>query len=132
MTMKIVRSKEEFIEVAAKELFEDMRDTLHDLDKQASEAGVDDPQILMGLTIALATSMASYAAYITAGLYWSAGADDETVAGAMTALEADVIDAMKDGVTRALRVSDGIKKDTAKAQADTDALLKKVVKTWKN
>jgi hypothetical protein len=132
MTMKIVRSKEEFIDVASKELFDDMRHTMHDLDEQATAAGLDDPEILLQMTANIAMFAASYAAYIMAGLYMSAEKSDLIVAKGLAALEEDIRDAMQGGVKLAIRNVEAAKRMTKQAEADTDALLKKVVKTWKN
>ena len=132
MTMKIVRSKEEFIDVASKEIFDDMRNTIHDLDDQATSAGLDDPDILLQMSSNIAMYAASYAAYLMAGLYMSADKSDHVVAEGVAALEEDIRDAMSGGVKLAIRNVEAAKKVTAQAQADTDALLKKVVKTWKN
>jgi hypothetical protein len=132
MTMKIVRSKEEFIDVASKEIFDDMRNTIHDLDDQATSAGLDDPDILLQISSNIAMYAASYAAYLMAGLYMSADKSDMVVAEGIAALEEDIRDAMSGGVKLAIRNIIAAKKATAQAEADTDALLKKVVKTWKN
>jgi hypothetical protein len=132
MTMKIVRSKEEFIDVASKELFDDMRHTMHDLDDQATSAGLDDPDILLQMSANIAMYAASYAAYLMAGLYMSADKSDLVVAEGVAALEEDIRDAMSGGVKLAIRNIIAAKKVTAQAEADTDALLKKVVKTWKS
>lgn len=132
MTMKIVRSKEEFIDVASKEIFDDMRNTIHDLDDQATSAGLDDPDILLQMSSNIAMYAASYAAYLMAGLYMSADKSDHVVAEGVAALEEDIRDAMSGGVKLAIRNVEAAKKVTAQAQAVTDALLKKVVKTWKN
>jgi hypothetical protein len=132
MTMKIVRSKEEFIDVASKEIFDDMRNTIHDLDDQATSAGLDDPEILLQMSSNIAMYAASYAAYLMAGLYMSADKSDLVVAEGVAALEEDIRDAMSGGVKLAIRNIIAAKKATAQAEADTDALLKKVVKTWKN
>jgi len=132
MTMKIVHSKEEFIDVASKEIFDDMRNTIHDLDDQATSAGLDDPDILLRMSANIAMYAASYAAYLMAGLYMSADKSDLVVAEGVAALEEDIRDAMSGGVKLAIRNIIAAKKVTAQAEADTDALLKKVVKTWKN
>jgi hypothetical protein len=132
MTMKIVRSKEEFIDVASKEIFDDMRNTIHDLDDQATSAGLDDPDILLQISSNIAMYAASYAAYLMAGLYMSADKSDLVVAEGVAALEEDIRDAMSGGVKLAIRNIIAAKKVTAQAEADTDALLKKVVKTWKS
>jgi hypothetical protein len=132
MTMKIVRSKEEFIDVASKEIFDDMRNTIHDLDDQATSAGLDDPDILLQMSANIAMYAASYAAYLMAGLYMSADKSDLVVAEGVAALEEDIRDAMSGGVKLAIRNVEAARKITAKAEADADALLKKVVKTWKS
>ena len=132
MTMKIVRSKEEFIDVASKEVFDDMRNTIHDLDDQATSAGLDDPDILLRMSANIAMYAASYAAYLMAGLYMSADKSDLVVAEGVATLEEDIQNAMAGGVKLAIRNIIAAKKATAQAEADTDALLKKVVKTWKN
>jgi hypothetical protein len=132
MTMKIVRSKEEFIDVASKEVFDDMRNTIHDLDDQATSAGLDDPDILLRMSANIAMYAASYAAYLMAGLYMSADKSDLVVAEGVATLEEDIQNAMAGGVKLAIRNIIAAKKVTAQAEADTDALLKKVVKTWKN
>jgi hypothetical protein len=132
MTMKIVRSKEEFIAVASEALFNDLRDQLHDLDNQAADAGMDDPDLLLLLGAKLAAGVAAYTAYLTAGMYLAAGKGDKVVAGALAALEDDIRGAMGEGMKLAIKNVAKAMKDTEKAQADTDALLKKVVKTWKN
>ena len=132
MTMKIVRSKEEFIDVASKEIFDDMRNTIHDLDDQATSAGLDDPDILLRMSANIAMYAASYAAYLMAGLYMSADKSDHVVAEGVAALEEDIQNAMAGGVKLAIRNVEAARKITAKAEADADALLKKVVKTWKS
>jgi hypothetical protein len=132
MTMKIVRSKEEFIDVASKELFDDLRQNMHDLDEQATAAGLDDAEILLQMSANIAMFAASYAAYLMAGLYMTAEKSDLIVAKGLAALEEDIKDAMQGGVKLAIRNVAAAKKMTAQAEADTDALLKKVVKTWKN
>ena len=132
MTMKIVRSKEEFIDVASKEIFDDMRNTIHDLDDQATSAGLDDPDILLQMSSNIAMYAASYAAYLMAGLYMSADKSDLVVAEGVATLEEDIQNAMAGGVKLAIRNVEAARKITAKAEADADALLKKVVKTWKN
>jgi hypothetical protein len=132
MTMKIVRSKEEFIDVASKELFDDMRGAMHDLDDQATSAGLDDTDILLQMSSNIAMYAASYAAYLMAGLYMSADKSDHVVAEGVAALEEDIQNAMAGGVKLAIRNVEAARKITAKAEADADALLKKVVKTWKN
>jgi hypothetical protein len=132
MTMKIVRSKEEFIDVASKEIFDDMRNTIHDLDDQATSAGLDDPDILLRMSANIAMYAASYAAYLMAGLYMSADKSDLVVAEGVATLEKDIQNAMAGGVKLAIRNVEAARKITAKAEADADALLKKVVKTWKN
>jgi hypothetical protein len=132
MTMKIVRSKEEFIDVASKEIFDDMRNTIHDLDDQATSAGLEDPDILLQMSANIAMYAASYAAYLMAGLYMSADKSDHVVAEGVAALEEDIQNAMAGGVKLAIRNVEAARKITAKAEADADALLKKVVKTWKS
>ena len=132
MTMKIVRSKEEFIDVASQELFDNMRDALHDIDDQATSAGLEDPDILLQMSANIAMYAASYAAYLMAGLYMSADKSDLVVAEGVAALEEDIRDAMSGGVKLAIRNVEAARKITAKAEADADALLKKVVKTWKS
>jgi hypothetical protein len=62
----------------------------------------------------------------------SADKSDLVVAEGVAALEEDIRDAMSGGVKLAIRNIIAAKKVTAQAEADTDALLKKVVKTWKN
>ena len=132
MTMKIVKSKEEFIAVASEAIFDDVRGQLHDLDEQATAAGIDDAEILMMMSAKVATAVAAYAAYIIAGLYLVTNSDDKTVAGAVAALENDIQGAMSAGVKLAIRNVEKAKKATADAERDTEALLKKAVKSWKN
>jgi hypothetical protein len=67
-----------------------------------------------------------------AGLYMSADKSDLVVAEGVATLEEDIQNAMAGGVKLAVRNISAAKKATAQAEADTDALLKKVVKTWKN
>ena len=62
----------------------------------------------------------------------AADKSDLVVAEGIAALEEDIRDAMSGGVKLAIRNISAAKKATAQAEADTDALLKKVVKTWKN
>jgi len=132
MTMKIVRSKEEFIAVASEALFNDLREQLHDLDDQATSAGMDDADLLLLLGAKVTSGIAAYTAYLTAGMYLSAGKGDMVVAGAIAALEADMRVAMGEGLKLAVKNVEKAKKDTAAAEEATEALLKKVVKTWKN
>ena len=132
MTMKIVRSKEEFIAVASEALFNDLREQLHDLDDQATSAGMDDADLLLLLGAKVTSGIAAYTAYLTAGMYLASGKGDMVVAGAIAALEADMRVAMGEGLKLAIRNVEKAKKDTAAAEKATEALLKKVVKTWKN
>jgi L-ribulose-5-phosphate 3-epimerase UlaE len=132
MTMKIVKSKEEFISVASEAIFDDVRAQLHDLDDQATAAGVDDPEILMMMSAKIATAVAAYAAYISAGMYLAVGSSDKIVACAVAALENDIEAAMKAGVRLAMKNIEKAKKDTAAAEEATEALLKKAVKSWKS
>lgn len=132
MTMKIVKSKEEFIAVASEAIFDDVRGQLHDLDEQATAAGIDDAEILMMMSAKVATAVAAYAAYIIAGLYLATDSDDKIVAGAVAALENDIEGAMSAGVKLAMRNVEKAKKATADAERDTAELLKKAVKSWKN
>lgn len=132
MTMKIVKSKEEFIAVASEAIFDDVRGQLHDLDEQATAAGIDDAEILMMMSAKVATAVAAYAAYIIAGLYLATDSDDKIVAGAVAALEDDIEGSMRAGVKLAMRNVEKAKKATADAERDTAELLKKAVKSWKN
>jgi Zn-dependent M32 family carboxypeptidase len=132
MTMKIVKSKEEFIAVAAEAIFDDMREQLHDLDNQATAAGVDDADILLMMSAKIANATAAYAAYLAAGIYLAIGSTDKTVAKAIAALEDDIQGAMQAGVQLAMRNVEKAKKATADAERDTEELLKKAVKSWKN
>ena len=59
MTMKIVRSKEEFIAVASEALFNDLREQLHDLDEQATAAGMDDADLLLLLGAKVTSGIAA-------------------------------------------------------------------------
>lgn len=132
MTMKIVKSKEEFIAVAAEAIFDDMREQLHDLDNQATAAGVEDADILLMMSAKIANATAAYAAYLAAGIYLAIGSTDKTVAKAIAALEDDIQGAMQAGVQLAMRNVEKAKKATAEAERDTEELLKKAVKSWKN
>lgn len=132
MTMKIVKSKEEFIAIASEAIFDDVRAQLHDLDDQATAAGIDDAEILLLMSAKVANATAAYAAYLAAGIYLAIGSTDKTVAGAIAALEDDMRGAMQAGVQLAMRNVEKAKKATADAERDTEELLKKAVKSWKN
>lgn len=132
MTMKIVKSKEEFIAVASEAIFDDVRAQLHDLDDQATAAGIDDAEILLLMSAKVANATAAYAAYLAAGIYLAIGSTDKTLAGAIAALEDDMQGAMQAGVQLAIRNVEKAKKATAEAERDTEELLKKAVKSWKN
>ena len=132
MTMKIVKSKEEFIAIASEAIFDDVRAQLHDLDDQATAAGVDDAEILLLMSAKVANATAAYAAYLAAGIYLAIGSTDKTLAGAIAALEDDMRGAMQAGVQLAIRNVEKAKKATADAERDTEELLKKAVKSWKN
>jgi Zn-dependent M32 family carboxypeptidase len=132
MTMKIVKSKEEFIAIASEAIFDDVRAKLHDLDDQATAAGVDDADILLMMSAKIANATAAYAAYLAAGIYLAIGSTDKTLAGAIAALEDDMQGAMQAGVQLAIRNVEKAKKATADAERDTEELLKKAVKSWKN
>ena len=132
MTMKIVKSKEEFIAIASEAIFDDVRAQLHDLDDQATAAGIDDAEILLLMSAKVANATAAYAAYLAAGIYLAIGSTDKTLAGAIDALEDDIQGAMQAGVQLAMRNVEKAKKATAEAERDTEALLKKAVKSWKN
>lgn len=132
MTMKIVKSKEEFIAIASEAIFDDVRAQLHDLDDQATAAGIDDAEILLMMSAKVANATAAYAAYLAAGIYLAIGSTDKTLAGAIAALEDDIQGAMQAGVQLAIRNVEKAKKATADAERDTEELLKKAVKSWKN
>jgi hypothetical protein len=132
MTMKIVKSKEEFIAIASEAIFDDVRAQLHDLDDQATAAGIDDAEILLLMSAKVANATAAYAAYLAAGIYLAIGSTDKTLAGAIAALEDDMQGAMQAGVQLAIRNVEKAKKATADAERDTEELLKKAVKSWKN
>ena len=132
MTMKIVKSKEEFIAIASEAIFDDVRAQLHDLDDQATAAGIDDAEILLLMSAKVANATAAYAAYLAAGIYLAIGSTDKTLAGAIAALEDDMRGAMQAGVQLAIRNVEKAKKATAEAERDTEELLKKAVKSWKN
>ena len=132
MTMKIVKSKEEFIAIASEAIFDDVRAQLHDLDNQATAAGVDDAEILLLMSAKVANATAAYAAYLAAGIYLAIGSTDKTLAGAIAALEDDMRGAMQAGVQLAIRNVEKAKKATSEAERDTEELLKKAVKSWKN
>ena len=132
MTMKIVKSKEEFIAVAAEAIFDDVRAQLHDLDDQATAAGVEDAEILLLMSAKVANATAAYAAYLAAGVYLVIGSTDKTIAGDIAALEDDMRGAMQAGVQLAIRNVEKAKKATTEAERDTEELLKKAVKSWKN
>ena len=132
MTMKIVKSKEEFIAIASEAIFDDVRAQLHDLDDQATAAGIDDAEILLMMSAKVANATAAYAAYLAAGIYLAIGSTDKTVAGAIAALEDDMRGAMQAGVQVAIRNVEKAKKATSDAERDTEELLKKAVKSWKN
>lgn len=132
MTMKIVKSKEEFIAIASEAIFDDVRAQLHDLDDQATAAGIDDAEILLLMSAKVANATAAYAAYLAAGIYLAIGSTDKTVAKAIAALEDDMRGAMQAGVQLAIRNVEKAKKATADAERDTEELLKKAVKSWKN
>lgn len=132
MTMKIVKSKEEFIAIASEAIFDDVRAQLHDLDDQATAAGIDDAEILLLMSAKVANATAAYAAYLAAGIYLAIGSTDKTLAGAIAALEDDIQGAMQAGVQLAIRNVEKAKKATADAERDTEELLKKAVKSWKN
>lgn len=132
MTMKIVKSKEEFIAIASEAIFDDVRAQLHDLDDQATAAGIDDAEILLLMSAKVANATAAYAAYLAAGIYLAIGSTDKTVAKAIAALEDDIQGAMQAGVQLAIRNVEKAKKATADAERDTEELLKKAVKSWKN
>ena len=132
MTMKIVKSKEEFIAIASEAIFDDVRAQLHDLDDQATAAGIDDAEILLMMSAKVANATAAYAAYLAAGIYLAIGSTDKTVAKAIAALEDDIQGAMQAGVQLAMRNVEKAKKATADAERDTEELLKKAVKSWKN
>lgn len=132
MTMKIVKSKEEFIAIASEAIFDDVRAQLHDLDDQATAAGIDDAEILLLMSAKVANATAAYAAYLAAGIYLAIGSTDKTLAGAIAALEDDIQGAMQAGVQLAMRNVEKAKKATADAERDTEELLKKAVKSWKN
>lgn len=132
MTMKIVKSKEEFIAIASEAIFDDVRAQLHDLDDQATAAGIDDAEILLLMSAKVANATAAYAAYLAAGIYLAIGSTDKTLAGAIAALEDDMRGAMQAGVQLAIRNVEKAKKATADAERDTEELLKKAVKSWKN
>jgi len=132
MTMKIVKSKEEFIAIASEAIFDDVRAQLHDLDDQATAAGIDDAEILLLMSAKVANATAAYAAYLAAGIYLAIGSTDKTLAGAIAALEDDMRGAMQAGVQLAIRNVEKAKKATSEAERDTEELLKKAVKSWKN
>lgn len=130
MTIKIAKSMEEFVAIAGEQLFEDLRQTMHDLDDQATSAGMDNPDMLLLLSAKIATALAAYTAYLTAGVYAACGADKQLIDEAISSFKDDLAVAMGTGVAMAARNLKRAKADTKAAEAATADLLKKVVKKW--
>lgn len=129
MTIKIVTSREDFINAYAEALFEHTREAIEELDKKADEAGMDDHDLSLLILGKLSTAIASYTAYMTAGLYTALG-QESLAAGAVKALGNDIHEAMEGGRKLAVVKAQTITEDFKKAETAAEELLKKVMKKW--
>lgn len=101
MTIKVVTTTEDMARVTAEVIFAELREHVHKLDDQLSDAGMDDPSFILMLLARLSSYVTEYAVYMAAGLYLTAKNDEELAKGATKAILKDCKEAAKAGLARA-------------------------------
>lgn len=129
MTIKIIRSKEEFIAAFTEALFDQAKYAVEELDQKADEAGMDDPDLSLLVLAKLTAALASYTSYMSAGLYLASG-QEALAAGVIKALETDLCAALQAGNALAKVKAKEINEQFKQAETAAEELLKKVMKKW--
>lgn len=128
MAVYKVKTKEEFLEVAARHLFNELVSDIHDIDAQFGETGFGEPDMLLILLSQIGTQLAMYTAYMSSGMFLAQGEPDKA-AGIIAALLDDYKRALARGVkTAKVKVAtfDHLEQDAKESVADLmDRILKK-------
>lgn len=128
MTIKVVTTAQELAQLTADRMFEEMREHVHKLDDELTEAGMDDPTFILMLLARLSAYTTEYACYMAAGLYLTMGQNEEIARGAVQAILKDAKEAAKEGLSRAEKQSELIRKEFRDAEESVAELLKKAGK----
>ena len=130
MAVYKVKTKEEFAEVAAKHLFNELVNDIHEIDDQAGECGFEAPDMLLVLLSQIGTQLAMYTAYMSSGMFLAQGQPDKAV-GIVSALLDDYKVALARGVktaTAKVATFDAAEQD---AKESVDKLMARVLKQAK-
>jgi hypothetical protein len=74
-----VKTKEEFADVAAKHLFNELISDIYEIDEQATECGFGEPDMLLTLLSQIGAQLAMYTSYMASGLYLAQGEPTKAV-----------------------------------------------------
>ena len=128
MAVYKVKTKEEFLEVAASHLFGELVNDIHEIDEQAGETGFGEPDMLLMLLSQIGTQLAMYTAYMSSGMFLAQGEPDKAD-GIVAALLDDYKRALSRGVKTArekVATFDSAEQDAKESVADLMArVLKK-------
>ena len=128
MAVYKVKTKEEFAEVAAKHLFNELVNDIHEIDDQAGECGFEAPDMLLVLLSQIGAQLAMYTAYMASGMFLAQGQPDKAV-GIVSALLDDYKKALARGAKTArekVATFDSTEQDAKDSVADLMArVLKK-------
>ena len=128
MAVYKVKTKEEFLEVAARHLFGELVNDIHEIDEQAGETSFGDPDMLLMLLSQIGTQLAMYTAYMSSGMFLAQGEPDKAD-GIVAALLDDYKRALSRGVKTArekVATFDSAEQDAKESVADLMArVLKK-------
>ena len=130
MAVYKVKTKEEFAEVAAKHLFNELVNDIHEIDDQAGECGFEAPDMLLVLLSQIGTQLAMYTAYMSSGMFLAQGQPDKAV-GIVSALLDDYKVALARGAKTArekVATFDSAEQD---AKESVDKLMARVLKQAK-
>ena len=130
MAVYKVKTKEEFLEVAASHLFGELVNDIHEIDEQAGETGFGEPDMLLMLLSQIGTQLAMYTAYMSSGMFLAQGQPDKAD-GIVAALLDDYKMALSRGVKTArekVATFDSAEQDAKESVAD---LMNRVLKKSK-
>lgn len=131
MAIYTVKTKEAFLEIAAKHLFGELVNDIHEIDEQAGGAGFGEPDMLLMLLSQIGTQLAMYTAYMSSGMFLAQGEPDKAD-GIVAALLDDYKKALARGAKTArekVATFDFAEQDAKESVADLMArVLKKSTK----
>lgn len=120
MAIYTVKTKEEFVKVAAEHLFSELVNDIHRLDDEAGEHGFGEPDMMLILLSQISMQLAMYTAYMSSGIYLAQGQPTNAVEVVSVLLE-DYMAALKSGVKLAkqkVATFDSAEQDAKESVAD--------------